>query len=247
MKSCLTFYIQGLTKALALGACALLAFIDCPASAAPVTFSFTASGPAFGNPDAASQNFIAALGANPVVSGTFVYDSTSPFVSNGSNGVAIYGFAANITSSFASLTGSGPGFSFSDPRGFVTVGNNIPFGAGTSDVVEYYADNEVIGGGGALNFSRFTLGGTQIVDMRMFWSGDFLSNQDLPAAPPTFAGTLAFDIAAPAGSTSNTISNEAVFFTQLVVTPVPEPQTLALFLAGLGLMGWSFRRRANRG
>jgi hypothetical protein len=31
------------------------------------------------------------------------------------------------------------------------------------------------------------------------------------------------------------------------VTAVPEPETYAMMLAGLGLVGWSARRRASRG
>ena len=51
--------------------------------------------------------------------------------------------------------------------------------------------------------------------------------------------SLAYDIGTIAAGTSASVGYEYVFST----TPVPEPETYAMLLAGLGLMGFIARRR----
>ena len=121
----------------AIASIALLLCAPAVVSAAPVSYTFTTSAGAHGNADAPSAAVIAALGPSAVVSGTFIYDASSPATGTGSGGVTIYGNAAGTTASFASLVGSVNGISFSDPRGFVIVGNNTSFSSLTNvDLVE---------------------------------------------------------------------------------------------------------------
>jgi len=237
---------------LALAAAALLPWVPAAVSATPVVYTFTTSAGVFGNADAPSQAVIAALGPNAFVSGSFIYDAGSPATGTANGGLTIYGNAAGTTASYSGLSGSVGGFGFSDPRGFVLVGDNKPLGSLTStDSVQYYADSFTVGG--THNFAGPTLGGVQIVNMRLFWdgaiggAGDFLSNQSLPGAPPSFAGLLALDLISPGNP--NTISTEAVFFNNLMVqaAPVPEPQTYALMLAGLALLGVAAARKRKQG
>ena len=59
-----------------------------------------------------------------------------------------------------------------------------------------------------------------------------------------------WDSSAGAFSTSiiGTFPNQpedGIFLTTAILTPVPEPETYAMFMAGLGLMGFIARRRKN--
>jgi hypothetical protein len=75
---------------------------------------------------------------------------------------------------------------------------------------------------------------------------DFNSDQSLPGLLPTFHGRLALDFVVtgdPTGPQSD------VFFDYLSVTTtaaVPEPETYAMLLAGLGLLGFAARRRKQK-
>lgn len=229
-------------KSLAAAACAGALVLAPAAQAAPVLYNFTTS-VGFANPsDSIAVNALAALGPNATVSGSFWYDSASPAVGTGNGGVTIYGNAANVVPSYFGLSGTAGSFSFTDPRGFVTVGNN-------PDIIQLYSDSALFGG--THNFAGFSLGGVGVVNLRMVWAvgmpgvTDFLPNQNLPGILPAFAGSLALDLGVTNSATL--ISEHAITFSNLVVraAEVPEPQTLVLTLAGLGLVALTLRRKAK--
>lgn len=238
-------FLRTLCGALLLGT----AFCSPAAFATPVTYSFTSGSSAFGNvTDPVVAAALAALGSGAVASGTFTYDAAAPFNSNNSDGSSVFGTPAAL--SFFGLSGTLGSNSFSDPRGGVTVANNLTIGGRpNADEVLLFAD-PTSAGGPFHNFVGFDLGGTQVVDVRLFWitgnpgvPTDFLSSQTPPGTLPSFSATIAFDLA----STTNPslISTSSVFFNGVTVTPVPEPQTWTLMVAGLVLVGAIARRRRS--
>jgi hypothetical protein len=185
----------------------------------------------------------------------------------------VYGTPTGTShSSFSMLSGGvmgvpGGPFSFTDPRGFSVVGDNAFQGTCTpapctppplADFFGLQADPS-LDSQTPHNISGFTVnvGGTNysLYNARFFWLqgqviapgttpiGDFLSSNSLLARPPGFAGRLALDFIAtgnPAGA------QYSVFFDGLAVSAVPEPDTYAMVMAGLGLLGFIARRRKSR-
>lgn len=69
----------------------------------------------------------------------------------------------------AALSGSIGGFSFSDSRGFTTVGNDHPISVfSAADSVQLFADSSTAGVG-LHNIAGFSLGGYTLYNVRMFW------------------------------------------------------------------------------
>ena len=242
--------LRKLTVAGALGTMALLAG---PAVAAPVSYTFT-TGPASFSP-------LPSLFATSI-SGSFVYDSAAPLLTTATN--------ANFTNAFvyASTTPSGTfpysgmtatiaggglivPLTISDPRGSSTVSNDgfvSPPGTPQQDFMSLDADP--FGPTGNHNISGFSVDGYTLWNMRMFWGeftlgSDFLNNQDLPSTLPDGPARLALDFI-PVGSEPTTPTT-FVFYDNVTVTPtiaaIPEPETYAMLLAGLGVMAWLARRR----
>jgi hypothetical protein len=76
-------------------------------------------------------------------------------------------------------------------------------------------------------------------------------NMTLSELAPGKSQFLTYDGNLSAGNYSMTItgvthSASALYNAQLIATPVPEPETLAMMLAGLGLIGAVTRRRSNK-
>ena len=189
------------------------------AIAAPTVYNFTtAPGPYGSSPGLGSL-----FSATDFVSGSFTYDPASPVTGTGTYGDAIYGYAAApVVLSFYSIAGTVGGNAFSDPRGFVTVGNDrqmSPSGPYV-DSVQLYSDTFTATG--PHNFVGFTLGGYTLVNVRFLWVEstdipDFLTTQDLPATPPKFMGRLALDFVPTDNPTLPATS--FVFFNGVTVTP----------------------------
>ena len=152
----------------------------------------------------------------------------------------------------SNLVGSVGGFDFSDTFGSIAVGNDTFTSGGQKfDILQPFFE---VGLSAPLphNLSGFTLDGFQLVNIRMFWIegqavpetiGDFLTNQDLPAVLPAFHGRMSFDFVQASNPTGpmNFVLFDGLSVQQ--VAAIPEPETYAMLLAGLGLMGFAARRK----
>jgi hypothetical protein len=219
----------------------------------PVTYTFTTAS----NPSG-KQVIAAQLGSTASMSGSFTYDYTAPatdsMLNYGYGSATIYGRPGISFSNFSGTVGS---YNFSDPFGFAVVGNNMSDYAGASpgqDWLGLIADPTAAGRPNDL--SGFVVGDYTLVNIRMFWfSGlqgatDFLSSNSMPSSLPSIFGTVGLDFI-PTGvnpeSVNATLAN-AVFFDAFAVeavpvSPIPEPETYVMLLAGLGLLGFHTRRR----
>jgi hypothetical protein len=224
---------------------AALAGVGALASAAPVTYTFSTSQVSPGG-FGAGASFLSGALSGLSVTGTFNYDASAAPTATSPAGATFYGGPA---SPYSGLHGSVGAFSFSDPRGFASVANDRPISIfPAADSFQLVADSSVAASG-VHNISGFVLGGYTLYNVRMFWIegdfypelvADFLGDQNLPNPLPTFHGRLALDFVvtgSPAGPQSD------VFFDGLSVTAVPEPESYAMLLAGLGLLGFAARRR----
>jgi len=236
-------------KAIAFSLLTVVAAAFNTAFAAPVIYSFTTSAVSPGGFGAGAPVLSGSL-SGLSVSGTFTYDSAATATGTLADGETLYG---GPSSPNYHLSGSVGGFSFSDPRGNMDVGNDKPISIFPSaDIVQLNADP----GNPAIpvhNISGFSLDGYSLYNVRMFWiSGqtspelipDFLTNQDLPSVLPAYHGRLALDFV----ETGTTGPQSSVFFDGLAVAPVtvPEPGTYALLSVGLGLLAFTARRRKQR-
>jgi hypothetical protein len=202
------------------------------------------------------------------VSGTFLYDSSS--AQTGTSGAAsVYGTnPTTLQTSYSALSGSvgggalGAPLSFGDTRGFTLVWNDsqqfspLPGLPPPPPVDGFQLQTDNFGLGGVRNLTPFSIGDYTLWNVRMFWFEsqatpelipDFLDDQSLPDAPPTFHGRLALDFKRT--GQADGLTQYHLFYDQLTVTPtapVPEPETYAMLLAGLALLGFTARRRSRQ-
>lgn len=143
------------------------------------------------------------------------------------------------------LGGLAPSASFSRtvaPGGFL---DNWMFNLATPSIVAASATNVEI------SFGGFSFGG--ISDFAAALNGVPLQLNSLTSTNNGVSVTtqvLAGSTNLPAGNFSLTISGTAgpggaSYGGNIVATPVPEPETLAMMLAGLGALGFLARRRQN--
>jgi PEP-CTERM motif len=245
---------------LALAIAASAAMFGGVANAAPVTYSFSTGATAFGGSSVPGGAFVSPSLFNGGASGTFVYDSEALVAQINPDGSAAYrGFSpqsdTGFVSSLTDLSGTVAGRAFSDVSGSTQVGNDNFLFAGPGlppgDVFQLLFD-PALTQTNLRNFTGFDIDGFTLFRVRMLWAEgqsvpgtipDFLNNQDLLAAPPTFAGRMGLDF----HQTGNTSVTSFVLFDNLQVqaaTPVPAPETYALLLAGLGLLGFVRRRKS---
>jgi hypothetical protein len=229
------------------------------AVAAPVTYTFSATGNAFGGPLVAGTPFVdPALFAGLPVSGSFVYDNSALFFTTNPIGSSSYrGFTPQSVSGFvtalSSLSGQTGARTFADLSGQVEVGDDhAPNGA--TDFLQLVFDPFVKTSAPSphnLSSSGFDINGMSLVNVRMLFQegvdtpavgGDFLSSQDLPATLPAFHGRMVFDFALPGEERASAF----VFVGDLALAPlaaVPEPEIELLFAVGLAALGIAKRRR----
>jgi hypothetical protein len=237
--------------------------------AAPVSYSFS-TGPQVGiSAQLPFATFSSALFGG--ASGTFLWDSAAQFVVTNADGSSSYaGFTSpsmtGLTPSISNLSatiGSGA-LAFSDPNGSTTVWNDTTSStfAGSplnSDALVLSFDPPSANGNQfPRNISGFDLAGWRLYSARMFWAEsrdftafgsttnptpDFLDNQSLPAVLPAFSGFLLLEFQNIANPSA--IGTATYFGLQVnpSVAAIPEPETYAMLLAGLGLLGFAARRR----
>lgn len=243
-----------------------------PSLAAPVSYTFTTgptdfAGVALGSSPGTIVPTLPLFGG---AAGSFLWDSAGSFVQTNPDGSSAYaGFTSpsitGLTPSVSGLSASIGGFAFSDPVGSTSVWNDKTppgfFGtAANSDALILAFDPPAINGGTfTRNLSGFDVDGWHLISARMLWIegldmtfeanspgtgpiADFLSDQSLPGTLPAFSGRLWLEFQNNADPSQFSF----VFYNNLQVhptAPIPEPETYAMLLAGLGLLGFEIRRR----
>lgn len=209
------------------------------------------------------------------VSGSFSWDAGASFVQVNADGSSTYaGFTSpaitGLTPSISGLSATFPalpGHEFSDPQGSTSVYNdnaNNFFGSSVvGDALILAFDPPSFSGNQfPRNLSGGDIGSWHLYSARMLWIegvvaktdefaapnvgvpiGDFLTDQSLPGALPAFEGRLWLEF-------QNTLDRSQVlfvFYNNLLAQPsaIPEPESYALLLGGLALLGFQLRRRRN--
>ncbi|NIW25025.1 MAG: hypothetical protein GWN29_10930 [Gammaproteobacteria bacterium] len=148
---------------------------------------------------------LASLFSGSTVSVTFDYDNAAPAMT--------FSEHTEYTGGLFSLSGTVNGSSFSGFGGTAIVSDDRYAPPALQDMLQLGTD--------ALNFAGYAEGSYTLVGVRIFWLEgqnnitDFLTNEDLPTALPSFEGRLALDFTPTAtpGATSS------VFFDGVFVTP----------------------------
>ena len=212
--------------------------------------------------DLAATQSLNAMFAGTSLMGTFTYDPVTPL----SNIIAGRGssYVASMTNLSATLVGGSlAGRTITDPRGQTVVNDgDLPCTTcPTLDILQIQAEPGNRSNLGILNIDD-SLGLTvgvqayEVFNFRMFWNelqavpeviGDFLNSNALPNPLPSINGRLGLDIIkVPANPLSTANPTQSImFFDNLRVTAVPEPDILAILGIGLVGLGFSRRKRAN--
>nr|WP_315848581.1 PEP-CTERM sorting domain-containing protein [uncultured Rhodoferax sp.] len=240
-------------------AISVVALAFASANAAPSSYSFSATinqTLAFGN-----TSMINYFGSGASVSGTFQYDNAGSYVATSSQlgyepGYSVYSADNGGVSAFKSLQGSVGGFNFSDATGNASIANGTYLGL--YDVVSLGSDPILKAGMNSLdfdnperNFQGFSANGYKLVNVRLFWvdtAGQMVSDTSLPNLLPTRSGRMALDfiqLSDPNNASNVGFYSNTVFIDGMTVTAaVPEPSSIAMLFAGMGLIGAVVRRKA---
>jgi len=158
--------------------------------------------------------------------------------------VASFGATTTTTVNLPSFTVSAnPGWALSDATGFL---GNIVFtevGAATTNI-QLYADIS-INGGPVMSINGDTLGWTPTSAGTGFLQGYFAQTMTLPGAFTTISVSNASIVLSAGGGVFSNISAQPQNKLEIsfAVAQVPEPETAAMLLAGLGALGLMAVRR----
>ena len=240
-------------------AVSVVAFVFASANAAPSSYSFSATinqTLAFGN-----TSMINYFGSGSSVSGTFQYDKAGSYAGTSSQlgyepGYSVYSADVGGVSAFKNLQGSLGGLDFRDAAGNASIANGTYLSS--YDVVSFGADPILKVGMNSLdfdnserNFQGFSANGYKLVNVRLFWvdtTGQMVSDTSLPDLLPTRSGRIALDfiqLSDPNNASNIGFYNNTVFIDGLTVAAaVPEPSSIAMLFAGMGLIVAVVRRKA---
>ena len=209
---------------------------------------------------------------NTGVSGSFLYDSLARQTNAPGSVPAIYGGHtlpdgtpySSFNTLHGTVTGAGTALEFNDLRGFTTVSNDTflisclscdPPTLQFVDSFQFHAEANF--GPNIRNLTGFTrtVNGAdyRLFNVRMLWTEtvlapdaipEFLDGTSLLAQPPAFNGQMELVFVGAADEFGTGTQYRVLYDGLNVVAAIPEPQTYALLLAGLGLLGFAARRRS---
>ena len=144
-------------------------------------------------------------------------------------------------------TASAADFFLGDISSEQTIFQNVTHGVGSFTDNIYFSlsgTNPTFGEGTALSFDstkyNLTFSSATLFGPGGFSQGLFIApgGKEVIGGGTLLAGSYHFELS---GATSGSLGGQYTF--NAVTTPVPEPETYAMFLAGLGLIGAIARRR----
>lgn len=231
-------------------------FVSVSAMAAPVVYNYS-TGAAL---TSSNLTVLGLLGGGSIsVSGSFTYDSATPFTVM-SQAIGYEPGRAIYSGAVSQLSGSVNGRSFIDNgTGVATVGNEVvaPYGLDwfslNADPTPRLGENTTPAEY-AHQLAGFTVGDYKLDNVRLYWVEgyygvpDYLSNNNLLPTVPSFNGFLALDFilaSDPTNTANSPYYSRTVYFSGLkAVAAVPEPGAIAMGLAGVaGVLGAMRRRK----
>jgi PEP-CTERM motif len=187
-----------------------------PAVSAPVTFTFA------GQLSFVSPALSSAFNIGDSFAGSFTFESVTADMSPLSPNLGEYAPAITFSISVGALSFSSP-----SPNARITVQNGSP------DIYDVHGELTTGNAGFVPSFWEFVI---------WDFDGTMLNSDALPLTPLPLSLAEIFDLelffAVPAGIMGGNLSSF-----ELAAAPVPEPETYALVLAGLGILGFVATRR----
>jgi hypothetical protein len=216
-------------------------------NAAPIAYTFSATDLTETRNGAIAADADKLFAPQETVSGSFLYDAS--VAASGAAPLVGTGYPAAMIG----LAGSISGLVFADASGFGVVSND-GFDATPANPSDGLVDLLVLAAAPVLPPPTAGLGDQasnggllfDLVNVRIFWfeSGtDFLSDENLPGSLPLGLAGITARLALDFRDSSGSGITHSVMSSNLIVTAVPLPPALALFLPGALIVALRARRR----